>query len=168
MLFLAGVVSVLVELFVVPGGFVFGIGGGFLILASIILASQTFIIPRNAYQLGQLPNSLMTLGIVGARAFAAMVMVRRYLPDAPILRRLMLTPPDEDEVVELGQREALIHLQHLVGKRGRTTTRLMPSGKAIFGDDVVNVSSDGQAIAEGTDVVAVADRGNYLLVVPAE
>jgi membrane-bound ClpP family serine protease len=80
----------------------------------------------------------------------------------------MLAPPDEDEVIELGQREALIHLQHLVSKRGRTITPLMPSGKAQFGDEVVNVASDGQAISAGTDVVAVAERGNYLLVVPAD
>jgi membrane-bound ClpP family serine protease len=95
-----------------------------------------------------------------------MVMIRRYLPEAPILKRMMLAPLDEEEAEELGQREALIHLQHLLGKRGRTMTPLMPSGKAQFGDDVVNVASNGQAIPEGTDVVAVADRGNYLLVEP--
>lgn len=168
MLFLAGVISILVEIFVLPGGFVFGLGGGLLVICSIILASQTFVIPRNAYQLGQLPNSLATLGVIGASAFAALVIIRRYLPEAPLFKRMMLTPPDEDEVEELGHREALVHLKHLLGKRGRTMTPLMPSGKALFGDDVVSVASDGQAIAEGTEVIAVVDRGNYLLVEPVD
>ncbi len=168
LLFIAGVVSVLIEIFILPGGFVFGLGGGLLIIASIILASQTFVIPRNAYQLGQLPGSLTTLGVIGASAFAALVIIRRYLPDAPVLKRMILTPPDEEEAEELGHREALVHLQHLLGKRGRTMTPLMPSGKAMFGDDVVSVASDGQAIPEGTDIIAVADRGNYLLVEPVE
>jgi membrane-bound ClpP family serine protease len=70
-------------------------------------------------------------------------------------------------VEQLYQREALVHLQHLIGKRGRTITPLLPSGKAMFGDDVVSVASDGQAIAEGTEIIAVVDRGNYLLVEPA-
>jgi membrane-bound ClpP family serine protease len=168
LLFIAGVISVLIEIFILPGGLVFGLGGGLLIISSIVLASQTFVIPRNAYQLGQLPHSLATLGVIGASAFAALVMIRRYLPEAPVLKRMMLTPPDEEEVEELGQREALVHLKHLLGKRGRTMTPLMPSGKALFGDDVVSVASDGQAIPEGTEVIAVVDRGNYLLVEPVD
>jgi membrane-bound serine protease (ClpP class) len=168
LLFIAGVISVLVEIFVVPGGIVFGLGGGVLIISSIVLASQTFVIPRNAYQLGQLPTSLGTLGVIGASAFAALVIIRRYLPDAPVLKRMMLAPPDEDELEDLDQREALVHLHHLLGKRGSTLTPLMPSGKAMFGDDVVSVATEGQAIPTGTDVIAVADRGNYLLVEPAD
>lgn len=168
MLFLAGITSVLVELFLVPGSFVFGLGGGLLVIASIILASQTFVIPRNAYQMGQLPSSLGTLAVIGASSFAALVLIRRYLPEAPLFKRLMLSPPDEDELQELDQREALAHLHHLLGKRGEAMTPLLPSGKAIFGDEVVNVSSEGQAIADGTPIIAVADRGNYLLVEPAD
>lgn len=168
LLFIAGVISVLVEIFVLPGGFVFGLGGGLLIITSIVLASQTFVIPRNAYQIGQLPSSLGTLGVIGASAFAALVMIRRYLPDAPVLKRMMLAPPDEEELEDLDEREALAHLHHLMGKRGRTMTPLLPSGKAIFGDDVVSVATEGQAIPAGTDVVVVANRGNYLLVEPAD
>jgi len=163
-LFITGVVSVLVEIFVVPGAIVFGFGGGALIITSLVLASQTFVIPRNAYQMSQLPVSLMTVAATGAGAFLALVLVRKHLPNAPLLKRLMLPPPDEEDLQELDARETLIELAHLVGKRGKTLTPLMPSGKASFGDEIISVASDGKPIDEGMDVIAVADRGNYLQV----
>ena len=168
LLFIAGVASVMVELFFLPGVGVFGIGGGLLIIGSIVLASQTFIIPRNSYQLGQFPGSLMMVAAAGAGAFASLVMIRRYLTEAPVLNRMVLAPPDEDEMIEREERESLSHLGHLIGKRGRTMTPLMPSGKARFGDDIVNVATNGEPVAHDCDVVVIANRGNYLLVEAAE
>jgi membrane-bound ClpP family serine protease len=81
---------------------------------------------------------------------------------------MVLAPPDEDELVEREEREALAHLQHLIGKRGRTMTPLMPSGKARFGDDIVNVATNGEPISHDSDVIVIADRGNYLLVEAAD
>ena len=43
MLFLAGVVCLAAEIFVVPGMGVLGLGGGLLIVASLVLASQSFV-----------------------------------------------------------------------------------------------------------------------------
>ena len=54
MLFVAGASCVLLEVFVIPGFGIFGLGGGALILASLILASQTFVVPQNDYQFDQL------------------------------------------------------------------------------------------------------------------
>jgi membrane-bound ClpP family serine protease len=93
-----------------------------------------------------------------------MVLVRRYLSEAPVIRRMVLAPPDDEELEEREVRESLVHLNHLIGKRGRTITPLMPSGKARFGDDLVNVASNGEPIPGNADVIAVANRGNYLLV----
>jgi membrane-bound ClpP family serine protease len=164
LLFLAGVASLLIEIFVVPGFGIFGLGGGILIIGSMILASQTFVIPRNSYQMEQLPGSLMMVAAAGAGAFASLVLVRRYLPDAPVLKALMLSPPDEDQREDLERREAMVDYLHLVGKRGRTTTQLTPSGKARFGDEVIDVISDGEVIAVGMDVSVVDVRGNHVYV----
>ena len=61
-----------------PGFGVFGVGGGIMVLLSIVLASQTFIFPRNAYQLEQVPGSLFTMvvacgGVMSARLVHAAV-----------------------------------------------------------------------------------------------
>ena len=43
---------------------------------SIILASQTFVIPRNAYEWSQLPSSLFMLAAAGSGALAALAVAR--------------------------------------------------------------------------------------------
>ncbi len=55
----------LVEVFILPGFGVFGLGGGTLIVVSLILASQTFVVPHNEYQLNQLPRSMMMVAATG-------------------------------------------------------------------------------------------------------
>jgi membrane-bound ClpP family serine protease len=164
LLFGVGIISVALEIFVMPGSAVFGFGGGLLIIVSIVLASQTFIIPRNTYQLEQLPGSLMMVAAGGAGAFVSLVVMRRYLAEAPILKRLMLATPGDDDTDDLSQREALVDYRYLNGKRGRATTPLVPAGKAQFGDDVVDVISDGELLARGTDISVVKVLGNQVYV----
>jgi membrane-bound ClpP family serine protease len=161
LLFVAGVVSLVIEIFVLPGFGIFGFGGACLVVASLVLASQTFIVPRNSYQFEQFANSLMMVaaGLVGA--FVSLLTVRKYLPDAPIFQRLMLDQPDEEELEE---RELLADYRHLLGKRGQTLTQLTPSGKARFGDIDVDVISDGEVVPRGSDVLVAEVRGNRVLV----
>ena len=164
LLFGTGVIAVVLEIFLIPGFGIFGLGGALLIVGSIVLASQTFIIPRNSYQFEQLPNSLMMVAAAAAGAFASIAVIHRYLPEAPFLRRMMLPQPDDELRDEIQRRETVADFSYLAGKRGRTTTQLTPSGKARFGDDVINVISDGELIASGTDVTVAEVRGNRVLV----
>jgi membrane-bound ClpP family serine protease len=86
------------------------------------------------------------------------------LPDAPVFKMLMLSPPDEELRDDLVRRESLVNYLHLIGKRGRTTTQLTPSGKAAFGDELVDVISDGEMIEADVDVCVTNVRGNHVLV----
>ena len=88
--------------------------------------------------------------------------MRRFLADSWLFRRLMLSPPSDD--LDLERLESTVDWEHLIGKRGMTTTQLTPSGKARFGDDVVNVISDGMVIAQGTEIRVVQVRGNNVWV----
>ena len=65
LLFVVGVSCILLEIFVIPGFGIFGLGGGAMVLASIILASQTFVIPHDEYQFAQLRNSLLVIAGTG-------------------------------------------------------------------------------------------------------
>lgn len=161
LLFVAGIISLVIEIFVLPGFGIFGFGGACLVVASLVLASQTFIVPRNSYQFAQFANSLMMVaaGLVGA--FVSLLTVRKYLPDAPIFKRLMLDKLDEDELEE---RELLTDYRHLLGKRGQTLTQLTPSGKARFGDLDLDVISDGDVVPRGSHVRVAEVRGNRVLV----
>jgi membrane-bound serine protease (ClpP class) len=90
LLFITGVICILMEIFVIPGFGAFGIGGGLLVVASIVLASQTFVLPRNAYEWSQVPNSLLVVAASGAGIIAALACMRRVLTQAPVFRRVAL------------------------------------------------------------------------------
>jgi len=163
-LFAAGVACLLLEVFVLPGFGVFGLGGIGLVLVSLVLASQTFVLPQNEYQLGQLTRSLMMLGGTVVGIIAGALVLRRWLPGTPIFTTLLLQPPEGEEAVSLSQREALVHFEGFVGMRGRTTTQLTPGGKARFGDTLVDVITDGDVIPRGTEVEVVEVHGNRVVV----
>ena len=160
MLFIAGVICVAAEIFVLPGFGVLGLGGGLLVIASIVLASQSFVLPVNEYQIRQMQWSL--LGILGAALGVALlgILLRRWLPSTPILRNVVLAPPED-----LGLDDPL---DELVGRIGTTTTRLAPAGKARIGDSVRDVASDGPLVEPGTAVRVVDVRGGRVIVHPAE
>jgi membrane-bound serine protease (ClpP class) len=159
MLFIAGVICVAAEIFVLPGFGVLGLGGGLLVIASIVLASQSFVLPVNEYQIRQMQWSL--IGILGAAAGVATlgILLRRWLPSTPILRNVVLEPPADDGLEDT--------LNELVGCVGTTTTRLAPAGKARIGESVRDVASDGPLIEPGTAVRVVGVRGGRVIVHPA-
>jgi membrane-bound ClpP family serine protease len=78
-----------------------------------------------------------------------MIAMRMMLPHVPMLRGLVMEPVDQ---AMLDESEKLGDYSYLFGQTGTATTPLLPSGKARFGDDVVQVVSDGTAIAAGDPV----------------
>lgn len=163
-LFVGGVCFLLLELFILPGFGIFGLGGGLMIISSLILASQTFIIPRTAAQFQEMRGSIMIVLGAGLGMIAGAAVLRRYLPHAPLFSRMMLEPPDTRVQFE---REALVHYHDLVGQQGVTTTQLTPSGKARIGDALIDVICEGDVIDRGAKVVVVRVHGNRVIVGPA-
>ncbi len=164
MLFLTGVAFLLLEIFVIPGFGIFGIGGGALIIASLVLASQTSLIPHNSYQLSQLRHSLLIVFGAAVGLGVVLSILRHWLPKAPLMNGMVLQPPEAHEAEVIHERELLVDLRDLVGEHGITTTMLMPGGKARFGDSIIDVIADGDAIERGRMIEAVEVRGNRVLV----
>jgi membrane-bound serine protease (ClpP class) len=157
MLFLAGIFCLAVEIFVIPGFGVLGLGGGLLVIASIVLASQSFVLPANEYQIRQMQWSL--LGILGAGVGVALlgVALRRVLPATPVLRDVFLAPPAAGPLDDA-------MLDDMIGAEGTTTTRLAPAGKARIGGAVRDVTTEGELIEPGLPVRVVAVRGRRVVV----
>ncbi|MBL9125052.1 MAG: hypothetical protein JNG90_15550, partial [Planctomycetaceae bacterium] len=164
LLFLAGAICLLLELFILPGFGVFGLGGGLLIIASLVLASQTFVFPHNEYEVPQLLTSLLVISGVFVGASAAAIFARRYLQYVPMLNQVMLEPASAAELEQLARRESLVDYSHLLGHAGVTTTPLTPSGKAQIGADLLDVLTEGEFVARGTAVTVVRVRGSQVLV----
>ena len=160
MLFLAGVICLAAEIFVVPGIGILGLGGGLLIVASLVLASQSFVLPANSYQVQQLQVSLLGILGAGVGVVAFGVVVRRWLPLTPVLRHVLLVPPERDDQNEV------VSFEYLIGKTGVTVTRLAPAGKADIENHLHDVYADDMLIESGTAVQVTAVRSGRIMVVP--
>jgi membrane-bound serine protease (ClpP class) len=151
--FSLGLICIAIEIFVVPGFGVFGIGGLALTVLGVVLMSQTFVIPRNVYQMEVLSRGVWVALGGAAGMIGGFVVMRMMLPHVPLFRGLVMEAPDEAVISES---EKLADFNHLLGKTGTATTPLRPSGKARFGDQVVQVVSDGTAVSRG-DTVRVCE-----------
>jgi membrane-bound serine protease (ClpP class) len=166
LLFGAGLVSVLLEIFVFPGTAIFGLGGGLLIITSLVLASQTFVLPHNDYQFRQLRDTLVGLSAVGVGVIVAALVMRRFLPKTALFGHMVLEPPSSSEIEHIHNREAMVDFSHLLGGTGVTTTPLAPAGKARFGDQLVACASRGEFIDRGVTVTVIEIHGNRIVVRP--
>ena len=164
LLFLAGMVFISLEVLVLPGFGIFGLGGAMMVIASLVLASQTFIIPQNAYQMQQLPRSLLMVATALAGVGIGAILLHRFLGDSPLMRRFILQPAEGEAAAELERRESVVRYDHLLNKQGYTTTQLTPSGKADFEGQLYDVVSDGLLIPRATNVEVVDVIGNKIVV----
>lgn len=158
---LLGIACIAIEFFVLPGFGIFGIGGFLLTGFAVILMSQTFVIPRNTYQLNALSHGVWVMlgGLTGL--LAGLFFVRTIATKVPFFRALTMESPD---LVAQERAETIIDYQHLVGQVGLTSTPLHPSGKATFGEQTVQVISDGMAIDAGKKIIVVQVRSNHVVV----
>ncbi len=163
--FSLGIICIAIEIFVVPGFGVFGIGGLALTVLGVVLMSQTFVIPRNVYQVEVLTRGLwVALGGAGGMV-GGFIAMRMMLPHVPLLRGLVMEAPDEAVISES---EKLGDYSNLLGHTGTATTPLRPSGKARFGDQIIQVVSDGTAIASGAPVRVSEVLATKVVVEPVE
>jgi len=160
-----GIVCISVEIFVVPGFGIFGVGGLALTVLGLVLMSQTFIVPRNAYQFSVLNRGVWVALAGAAGMIGGFVAMRLLFPHVPVLRGLVMEAQDDALIDES---EKLADFSELLGQVGTATTPLRPSGKARFGDQIVQVVSDGTLIAAG-DLVRVSDvHATRVVVEPME
>ncbi len=159
--FSLGIICIAIEIFIIPGFGVFGIGGLALTVLGVVLMSQTFVVPRNVYQVEVLTRGVwVALGGAGGMV-GGFIAIRMMLPHVPLLRGLVMEPPSDEEI---GESEKLGDYSNLLGQSGTTTTPLRPSGKARFGDQVVQVVSDGTAISAGDPVRVSEVHGTKVVV----
>jgi len=120
----------------------------------LVLASQTFIVPQNSYQLMQFRNSLLILAVSGVGVFGLGIIFSRMLEK-------MGKPKD---VVTVQETERLANYDNLVGQRGIAATRLVPAGKARIGNELYDVVSDGNLIEKDQPLEIVQVIGYKIVV----
>jgi membrane-bound ClpP family serine protease len=160
-LFVLGLLFVLIEIFVLPGFGLFGIGGGLMIMASIVLAGQSFVVPQSSQDLQQVAWSMTS--VLGALAgiFGAVLFIHYYMDSVPVLNRLILKPQSENSELMV---ETPSRYGHLLDRRGITITPLIPAGKVRFGSEIISVVTDGNYVESGREVLVYEVRDTMVKV----
>lgn len=182
-LFMIGILFLLVEMFVIPGFGVAGLGGVVLILASVLMACQTHFIPTTPAQWAETGDWVMVICISTIVCLVGVVTIVHYMGDIPLLRRFALSPPvahvDSLGVARLtsdlpGRQDggtmdprsapATSMAGIAVGDEGRADSPLRPSGKMTVGSQLVDVVTDGEFVDAGEQVKVVEIQGSRIVV----
>ncbi|MGQ0613063.1 MAG: NfeD family protein [Planctomycetaceae bacterium] len=163
-LFFAGVLLIVLEIFVIPGFGVTGLAGLACVLVSFALAA----LPEgdSPYSPGHYLFPMARdffFGVVGAGVIG--FFVAKHLPKVPLFRGLTLAAaPAAGSLTGSGTATARDREHPLLGATGVTETALRPAGKATLAGRRVDVVTEGGFLDEGTPVQVVAVRGNVVVV----
>lgn len=168
-LFLVGMVCLGLELFVFPGFGIFGMSGILLMLCSIVMASHTFVWPTQEYEYREMGYTLLQLILALVAVAGGAVALARYLPSIPLLNRLVLQPEpwtgvESDDPSYKPPMEGYESLAFLVGETGRTTSPLRPTGKARFGNQLLDVTADSYYVEPDSLVEVIDVQGTRVIV----
>ena len=174
-LFVLGIGLLALEMFVVPGFGVFGVSGLLMMLGSLVMASHTFAGMTAGESFDASLRSLGSLAGALATVVAVAVILNKFLPSIPFLNRLILTPPGYAAAgsgapilkaslaaSSIGEKAAVS-----VGQIGKAASVLRPAGKGMFGDDFIDVVSDGGYIDHDVPIEVIRIAGNRVIVRPA-
>lgn len=175
LLFLLGVSCLAFELFVLPGFGLFGVSGLALLVLSLVMASQDFVVPENASEWGQLRgNLLIVLGsVLGVLVlFFGQILL---LDSIPGLNRFRLTAPEQitDATIDpslttLIQPTSGALCDVASGDQGIAESVLRPSGKVKIGGRLLDVITEGDYVEAGTLIEVLRVEGNRIIVRKSE
>lgn len=173
-LFIFGIALIAMEIFVIPGFGVFGLSGGLAVIASLILASQTFVIPSTNAEFDQFSWTLGTLSSSIVAVVAVGAVISHFMPRIPGLRGFVLAAPgtvddggpllnpdvtgDPSQTLQIGENTSLL------SQTGTAFSTLRPSGKAQINGSLVDVVSSGEFIDPGTPIEVIEVAGNRVVV----
>lgn len=166
-LFAIGVAFVVVEiLFFAHSTIIVGVIGVFLMLASLLWAMIDRYPGENFLPTGpMLAVPVLNLLIAIVAAVIAVSILARYLPRTSLYRRFVLSTTNPPGPSLAGApRDFATALPVPAGTRGTSLTVLRPSGKAGFGDHVVDVVTEGEFIARDTEISVVSSDGMRVVV----
>lgn len=163
LLFILGLILIGLEIFVLPGFGICGISGILLVLGSLGLVAYGHW-PRSSEEWIRFGHTIGPFGISLLGSLLLVFLVVRYLPNIPVLNRLILKQQEESELATTPDYPLHAELQALLGAIGVAATPLRPAGKTQFGDAFVDVVAEGSYITPGTRVRVVEVEGNRVVV----
>ena len=159
--FFVGLGLVLVELLCFPGTLVLGLAGFGLVVVALVMAMVDWY--PGMPSLPTLPQLRVPLNDLGIAAFGSLVMIfllSRLLPKTnaySVLVSQSASGARADEALAATQQQ-----RH--GQVGVALSPLRPAGKAQFGDEILDVVSQGDLIETGCSVRIINSSGHEAVV----
>ncbi len=161
LLFVTGLVLILLELFVIPGFGIAGISGILLLIVSLFLASQSFVIPTVPWQFELTKTWVMQFSLVLIGFFVGALLLGQFLPRTSIAKRIAL---QTELSGEQGFSDVSIDYTKYLNQEGIAISMLRPAGKAKFGDDLLDVICDAGFLAQQTPIRVIRVDGKKIFV----
>jgi membrane-bound serine protease (ClpP class) len=151
--FLVGILLLILELFVFPGTVVLGVAGAGLILTSLVMAMVdiypgTPALPQITMPQSNLGPAVTNLAIAMGGALVLAAILARFLPKTKLYNSMVSTTASGVVSVAMQEQKQTAR----VGQTGVAISLLRPGGKAKFGDELLDVMTQGEMIEKGQRV----------------
>ncbi len=159
--FIIGVALLASELFVHPGTILPGLIGATLVLVSLIMATVDIYpgAPRIP-TMPQLRAPMQEVGVALVISIILVVLLIRFFPKTPLFGALVSqTASGVGADVRLQQKQISRE-----GQIGVAISSLRPGGKAQFGEEIIDVMTQGDMIAKGQKVKIIGNSGTEAIV----
>ena len=148
------------ELFIHPGTVLPGLVGAALMFIAVIMAlvdvyPGTPLWPLPTIAQDSLRDSLRGFSSAIVSSIALMIALAKVLPKTPIYGALVSTSISGAKTDKEYDQRRVTHL----GQVGVTTSTLRPGGKAQFGNEILDVISQGDMVPKGRQVKIVKFSG---------
>jgi membrane-bound serine protease (ClpP class) len=182
-IFVVGVALVAVELFLLPGTIFIGLIGVVCMFVALVMGMTDLypnmpwfpagegeggggVVPQVEgidFVMPDFSRPIRDLLIAFALSVPIIWALAKYLPHTALFAAFTSSAASGVESVAAVAAE----VESRLGQAGTSTTPLHPGGKAMFGDALCTVVTQGEMIAAGTPVKVIGHRGSDLLVIEA-
>ena len=167
-LFVVGLILIGLEIFVIPGFGVAGVSGiiccimGLIFAVGVPNAPTEFPWPQTDLDWSWFGPALYALGLGFAGGVIASVILAQFLPNIPIVSRLVMGRAQAATDAPAAENSPIMHVK--VGDTGTVETMCRPVGKVRFGQELCDATADGTTIEVGAKVCVIKRAGNQLIV----
>ncbi len=158
-LFLAGIVLLLIEIFVIPGFGVVGIMGILCILTSLVLSMDVKRFDSLSWLSIQMALSKLTAALIGCIILS--IVLLKFLPRTSVGKQVILQTAQKREEGYVAHPD---NRSELIGMTGVTLTPLHPSGTMLLKEKRYDVVSEGDFIEKNTRVKVLSVEGARIVV----
>ncbi len=147
LMLISGMILLFLELFV-PGGIIGTIGFAFIVMSLMSIA------PHAPYMLYSILTALI-VAVVGM-----VIMMKFFGKKLNVFNKMVLSDATDTKSGYVSN----VNRTELLGQVAITATPLRPSGTAMYGDERLDVVTEGGFIAAGTEVVIIEVEGARIVV----